>query len=234
MLAGDGLYAMIVEFFNIRRACFRAINRAQISTFLQFSHPMHYVKVAFTQMRGMNSDTKARFLGLMGLGSIAVWLTLSIGNAFYLSLVSLHWPKVSARVIASGLDTGRSTIGAWWSPDVVYEYGLDGHEYRSSTIRYVMPPSYEENEAQAILATYPVDAQISVAYDPRNPARSVLEPGIPPLMWLKALIPVFFWGLTAYIYYEIVHPERRLMLRSNPEILEREAWPHEDERQDAA
>ena len=188
----------------------------------------------FTQMRGMNSDTKARFLGLMGLGSIAVWLTLSIGSAFYLSLVSLHWPKVPARIISSEIDTGRSNVGTWWAPDVAYEYSLNGQEYRSTTIRYVMPPSYEKDEAQTVLAAYPLNAQTSAAYDPRDPARSVLEPGIPRMMWLKALIPIFFWGLTAYIYYEIVHPERRLMLRSNPEILGQESWHGEDERQDAA
>lgn len=188
----------------------------------------------FTQMRGMNSDTKARFLGLMGLGSIAVWLTLSIGSAFYLSLISLRWPKVPARIISSEIDTGRSNAGTWWVPDVAYEYSLNGQEYRSTTIRYVMPPSYEKDEAQTILAAYPLNAQTSAAYDPRDPARSVLEPGIPPTMWLKALIPLFFWGLTAYIYYEIVHPERRLMLHSNPDILGQESWRGEDERQDAA
>lgn len=52
-------------------------------------------------------------------------------------------------------------------------------------------PNYEQEEAQAVLADYPPEAQTTAAYDPRNPARSVLEPGVPPGMWKKALIPPF-------------------------------------------
>ena len=170
----------------------------------------------------MNHDTKARFLGLFGLGSIAVWLTLSLGNAFYLCLISTRWPKAPVRVISSGVNTGNSTLGTWWEPDVEFEYRVGQHAYRSSTIRYVMPPSYEKEQAQAVLSGYPPDAQATAAYDPENPARSVLEPGVPAGMWKKALIPPFFWAVTAYLYYEIVHPRRRLMLRSNTEAVAQE------------
>ncbi len=170
----------------------------------------------------MNYDIKARLLGLFGLGSIAVWLTLSLGNAFYLCLLSTHWPKAPARVISSGINTGSSTLGKWWAPDVEYEYRVNQHAYRGTTIRYLMPPSYEKEEAQSALSTYPAEAQTMAAYDPENPARSVLEPGVPNGMWKKALIPLFFWVLTGYIYYEIVHPRRRLMLRSNPEAVAQE------------
>lgn len=170
----------------------------------------------------MNSDTKARLLGLMGLGSIAVWLTLSVGTAFYLCIVSSHWPKTSARVISSGVDTGRSALGTWWAPHVEYEYRVDRQEYRSTNIRYVLPPSYHREQVQTVVAAYAPNAQTSVAYDPQNPARSVLEPGAPLSMWTRALIPLFFWGLTAYIYYEIKHPQRRWMLRSNSEALGQE------------
>ena len=183
----------------------------------------------FTSMQSMNSDTKARLLGLIGLGTIAVYLTLSLGNAFYLSLVSLRWPKVPVRVTSSGVNTGRSNMGTWWAPEVEYEYRVSGRAYNSGTIRYLMPPFYEQDEARAVLAGYPAEAQRTAAYDPQEPARSVLEPGVPPGMWKKALIPLFFWALTAYIFYEIVHPERRIMLRSNPD-----AVPQEEEEQSRA
>ena len=167
----------------------------------------------------MNSDTKARLLGLLGLGSIAVWLTISLGSAFYFCISSLHWPKVPVHVISSGVNTGNSNVGKWWTPDVEYEYRLNGHAYRSATIRYLMPPFYEKEEAQAVLAAYPTEAQTTAAYDPQDPARSVLEPGVPPSMWKKALGPLFFWILTAYIYFEIVHPERRILLHSYVEAV---------------
>jgi len=165
----------------------------------------------------MNSDTKARFLGLVGLGAIAVWLTVSLSSSFYLSIVSLRWPKVPVRITSSGVNTGTSTMGTWWAPDVEYDYWLGGRAYHSATIRYLMKPFSEKEEAQAVLAGYPAQAQVTAAYDPQNPARSVLEPGVPASMWKRALIPLFFWALIAYIFYEIVHPDRRVMLRSNPE-----------------
>jgi Protein of unknown function (DUF3592) len=173
-------------------------------------------------MLSMNSHTKARLLGLIGLGSVAVWLTISLGNSFYLCLISLRWPKLPVRVVSSGVNTGGSNLGTWWAPDVEYEYRLNGRAYRSATVRYLMPPFYEKEGAEAVLASYPAEAQTTAACDPKNPARSVLEPGVPPGMWRKALIPTFFWALIAYIFYEIVHPRRRLMLRSDPEVVAQE------------
>jgi len=170
----------------------------------------------------MNSDTRARLLGLFGLGSIAVWLTLSLGNAFYLCLISTHWPKAPARVVSSGINTGSSTLGKWWAPDVEYDYRVSQHAYRSSTIRYLMPPSYEKGDAQTVSTVYPREAQTTAAYDPENPARSVLEPGVPAGMWTKALILPFFWAVTGYMFYEIIRPRRRFMLRSNPEVAAQE------------
>ena len=165
----------------------------------------------------MTSDTKARFLGLVGFAGIALWLTLSSGNAFYLCIVSLRWPKVPVRVTSSGINTGASTIGTWWAPDVEYQYQVNGRAYRSTTIRYLMPSFSEKEEAQTVLAAYPAQAQATAAYDPQDAARSVLEPGLPSGMWKKALGPLFFWALTGYIFYEIVHPHRRVLLRSNPD-----------------
>jgi len=146
-----------------------------------------------------------------------VWLTVSLGSNFYLSIASLRWPKVLVRITSSGVNTGTSTIGTWWAPDVEYKYRVSGLPYHSATIRYLMKPFSEKEEAQSVLASYPPDAQVTAAYDPQNPARSVLEPGVPAGMWKRALIPFFFWALVAYIFYEIVHPKRRVMLRSNPE-----------------
>jgi hypothetical protein len=185
--------------------------------------PSVLISCFYSEAPVMNSDTKARFLGLIGLGTIAVWLTISLGSDFYLCIVSLRWPKVPVRVNFSGVNTGSSTLGTWWAPDVEYGYQVSGRAYHSETIRYMMPVFYEKEEAQTVLAAYPPEGQTTAAYDPQNPARSVLEPGVPPSMWKKALIPPFFWGLIAYIYYEIVHPHRRFMLRSNPDALGEEA-----------
>ncbi len=179
----------------------------------------------------MNSDTNARFFGLFGLGVIAVWLTLGLGSNFYLCLASLRWPKVPALITSSGLNTGTSNIGTWWAPDVEYRYEVGGATYRGANIRYLMPSFYREEPATAVQAPYPPGLSIEVAYDPQNPGRSVLEPGVPAGMWKQALIPAFFWVLVSYILFEINHPKRRILLRSNPEA---ENFEEEDEEAKAA
>jgi hypothetical protein len=177
----------------------------------------------------MNSDTRIRLIGVVGLGAIAVWLTLSLGNAFYLALISQRWPTVSIRVTSSGISTGRSTVGNWWAPDIQYEYQLRGKTYHSTNIRFLMPVFYSQEDARAVQSAYPQDAQAKAAYNPRDPGRSVLEPGVPPNMWWRALIPFLFWGLAGYIFYEIRHPDRRRLL---PAI--REAADDEESRRKAA
>jgi hypothetical protein len=165
----------------------------------------------------MNSATKGRLIGLVGLTCFAAWITFSLGSAFYLCVASSWWPTTQARVTASEVNTGVSNIGRWFQPDVTYEYQVNGNVYRSSQVRYLMPPFYHQEDAHDIQADFPQGAQVTAAYNPRNPAQSVLEPGIPPGMWMRGLIPLFFWSLIGYIYYEIRRPERRLMLLPDSE-----------------
>lgn len=82
----------------------------------------------------------------------------------------------------------------------------------------MMPAIYHEEEARQIQDNYVQGAGVRVAYNPSNPAESVLEPGVPAGMWWKALIPIFFWGLIGYFCYEIKHPERRLVMLPDIEI----------------
>jgi Protein of unknown function (DUF3592) len=167
----------------------------------------------------MSSDTKGRFVGIVGLGTIAVWLTLSLGTEFYWSLMSRQWPVVPVRITSSAVVTGVSTIGHWWTPEVEYKYGFAGRTYRSSNIRFLMPPFSREDDARSVEAEYPRGAFAKAACDPDDPSRSVLEPGVPRGMWKQALIPVFFWVLTAYFRFEATHPDRRVLMiqRSEPQ-----------------
>ena len=168
-------------------------------------------------MRSRQDDTKARLLGLFGLGVFAVWLTAGIGSNFFYSVSSRHWPKVLARITSSAVITGTSNAGRWWAPDVEFEYRVDGKLYHSSIIRYPMPSYYQKEAAADVLAPYSKDRQVTVAYDPQNPAHAVIEAGISSAMWKQACIPLFFWALSFYIFYEINRPGRRFLLRSNPE-----------------
>ena len=165
----------------------------------------------------MNSDTKIRSIGLAGLGCLAVWVTLSFGNCFYLSFESARWPVLPVQIVSSSVDTGISNVGRWWAPNVEYEYEVNGHAYRSTGVRYFMPAYYQQGEARAVQARYPQGSRTKASYDPADPGRSVLEPGVPSGLWARSLIPVFLWSLCGCILYELKHPKRRMLVRSTPE-----------------
>jgi hypothetical protein len=168
----------------------------------------------------MNSATKGRFVGLVGLASLAIWLTFSVGSGLYRSLESLRWPTVSVTVTSSDVSTGVSNMGRWWQPELKYEYQIDGKNYASSRIRYLMRPFYHPEDARQIQGAYPQGRRLRAAYDPQNPSESVLEPGIPEGMWWRLLMPLFFWVLIGYLFYEIRNPQRRVLLLPDIEAAE--------------
>ena len=165
----------------------------------------------------MNSDTKIRSIGLAGLATVALWVTLSLGNCLYLCLQSSRWPRLPVRIVSSGVDTGISNAGRWWTPNVEFEYLVNGKIYRSTSVRYFMPPFYQQGEARAVQAEYPQGSEAKAAYDPANPDRGVLEPGVPAGLWARAIIPVFLLSLCAGILYEMKNLRPRIVVRPIPE-----------------
>jgi hypothetical protein len=179
-----------------------------------FSQPASRLSSKPTPLRKdkLDSDTKGRFVGLVGLCLFSVWIVVHLSSNFYLSLASRHWPTTYARVTSSAVYTHGAGAGMSWAPVVQYEYEAAGAEHRSSNIRFLLGTFYNADAAAEVVASYPVGRQVSVAYDPQDPNRSVLEPGVPQGMWTQAIIPLFFFGLCGYIFYEILHPERRMLL----------------------
>jgi hypothetical protein len=166
--------------------------------------------------RKLDPDTKGRFVGLLGLAALSLWIVVSISSNLYFSIVSAHWPKATARVTSSGVYSNGKGVGVSWTPKVEYAYEAGGSVHHSSKIRYLMRAFYDVDSASEVQASYPEGRVVSVAYDPQDPSQSVLEPGLAPGMWTQGLIPLFFCGLCGYIFFEITNPHRRVLLRSNP------------------
>jgi Protein of unknown function (DUF3592) len=181
----------------------------KLMTFTSRAQKLHPLLIDFAMTSFV---TKCRMVGMVALSIFAVWITLSLGTRFFWCVVSLTWPTIPAHVTSSALSTGESNAGQWWRPEVAYAYQLDGQSYTSRGLRLMMPFYYHEQDARQIQEEYPAGAQVRAAYNPRKPTQSVLEPGIPPGMWWRAFIPLFFWTVVGYLYYEIRHPERRVVL----------------------
>ena len=168
----------------------------------------------------LSSDTKGRLVGFVGLAALSIWISVNLLTNLYFSVVSQHWPRATARIVSSGVYGSGSGVGTSWAPAVDYSYEVGGTSHHSSNIQYLMRTFYDVDSATEVQTAYPVGRVVSVAYDPGNPNRSVLEPGVPRGMWPRAVIPLFFCVLCGYILFEIANPRHRILLQTYATALE--------------
>lgn len=105
---------------------------------------------------------------------------------------SAGWPRTDGRVLEvdvthyQGPETGH-THAAW----VRYRYTVDGRTYEAERVRF-SPVKERGPEADVLAraaAAFPVGSKHDVFYDPADPARACLIPGISPLL-LWSLVAV--------------------------------------------
>jgi Protein of unknown function (DUF3592) len=92
--------------------------------------------------------------------SSASMLTVQ-GIVIYRGLRTRHWPQVPGRIT--------------WLPEARYEYEVDNQSYESTRVSYsTSSPSWTR-----LPLTMQPGQTVTVFYDPSNPSRSVLRPGVP-------------------------------------------------------
>ena len=125
-------------------------------------------------------------------GGALVWSEL---RNLRFGMASRHWPSVVGQVIERGVDPGAETIRADSSLRLVYRYTVRGAEYESMCIDYI--GRYGGNYLRVAdgLLRYAAGQPVSVFYDPHDPARAVLEPGITGANWWRLALGAFFFLL---------------------------------------
>lgn len=91
---------------------------------------------------------------------------------------SLTWRSTSGRIVTSLLTAKGPKKRPVWVPNVEFKFDANGQTYTGSRIAYGLVFSQDEEEMQHIIDNYPVGAPVMVTYDPVDPSKSVLEPGI--------------------------------------------------------
>ena len=94
---------------------------------------------------------------------------------------SAAWPVVNGQIVTSEVTTHTDREGTTYSDRIKYVYTVDGVEYQSS----VVVIGGHEYSAHNVVARYPLNAKVSVAYDPSKPSRAVLEPGVESYWYQK-------------------------------------------------
>ncbi len=90
---------------------------------------------------------------------------------------SESWPKVSGEVTSSTLSRTTSDGKTKYAPSVKYNFKVDGADYTGNEISLVTSYS-KKTKADAVLDKYPSGKKVDVYYDPVDPSRSILEPGM--------------------------------------------------------
>ncbi len=116
---------------------------------------------------------------------------------------SKNWPSVSGTIIKSSIiqkrewDSKKKKYKNTFYPNLQYTYGVNGVNYVGSRITFSDYASNSRKAIRKILRKYPNGAQVKVYYNPKNPAKSVLEKrlGIGGYMLFLVSVMFFIGGL---------------------------------------
>ena len=114
-----------------------------------------------------------------GIG-VSLWGVVAIMNG----RTSSSWQRVKGTVIASGVISERkretTTQRAYTSSDaaLIYQYQVNGRAYSSGKIRIGDFAIRSGSRAREIVSKYPEGKKVVVYYNPKNPTKAVLEPGM--------------------------------------------------------
>lgn len=114
------------------------------------------------------------WLALLAIGAVA-WGIFGASAQY----AATTWPTAQAEVTRSALNQGTL--------DFAYRFVVDGREIESQSRRLSRLSAYYALEDQARFAgTHPPGSTITVWYDPDDPSRTTLSPGV---SWLDLVIP---------------------------------------------
>ena len=94
---------------------------------------------------------------------------------------SRAWPAIAGRLIDAQVSHHTSTdsdgdTSHHYTPKIRYSYQVAGQYYEGNKIGFGFQQSYSSQaKAQAALSRFPPSGEVSVYYDPQNPAEAVLE-----------------------------------------------------------
>jgi hypothetical protein len=87
---------------------------------------------------------------------------------------SQGWPATIGRITEAR--TSYSRFAQDWSVRISYEYQVLDQSYTGTKVAFGVAKSYQyPSQARNDLACYPLNWQVTVYYDPSNPAEAVLE-----------------------------------------------------------
>lgn len=113
-----------------------------------------------------------------------------------LELSPRGWIKASGKIVTSKTeqDFFRNTfVGLNQTvPVIEYEFFHNGQIFKSSQRTHGNYISGNNKTAESVTLRYPVNSDVTVFVNPRNPEKSVLEYGVTPSSWVFILLGLAF------------------------------------------
>jgi hypothetical protein len=120
------------------------------------------------------ATTKSRYRTAKVFFIIGTLILLYGANTLYTGWRSPHWPTTDGKILYSATrNAGRNYGAQLW-----YEYYVQGTRYVAEDYRVGGNSSPFQDVARAAVIRYPVGGAVKVYYDPANPSKAVLEPGL--------------------------------------------------------
>jgi len=124
------------------------------------------------------------FKGIV-VGILGIILLIASGVDLARGYASKSWPTVVAEVSGTSVSRHRSGRGVFWklygySGRIKFRYVVNGVGYGGDRYRFGTPWLFGNgslDDVQDLEQLYPTGMPIRVAYQPSDPALSVLEPG---------------------------------------------------------
>ena len=111
------------------------------------------------------------------LGGIGYFLYKRNQQSGVARQIAQSWPSTSGRGLMSSVQWGSGSHSGTSYPVVVYQYTVNGQSYQSQIIK--VGEQYLNvrvmGQAQVTVALYPIGTNVTVYYNPANPAESALE-----------------------------------------------------------
>lgn len=152
------------------------------------------------------------WLAAVFFASLGTFIALRWGwQKVALARASRSWPTVPGTVLAATLvRVSGSDNGDTYRARIEYAYVVEGTRFTGDRVcAGDQLLSGSVSGANKVLARYPVGTEVPAAYDPADPASSLLEPGSAGTAWILTALGTLFAGIgVAIAVWAALNPER--------------------------
>ncbi|MFY1825954.1 DUF3592 domain-containing protein [Myxococcus fulvus] len=125
------------------------------------------------------------------------WLALTgfadyrVGSSVRRQAQSASWPTAQGTITSSEVESVRSNKSTTHGLKLAYTYSVDGQQLEGHKYRIMTSRSGDLEEAQALVARFPVGARVTVHHEPGQPSEAILQAGLggTELLVLLMLLP---------------------------------------------